>query len=290
MAKLQKSVLTFHVRGLAPGAVAADRQEVAQGNQGPRPGRTTLQTEEGEEEFKLVTLRAEHRPHRRDQQRPDCLRDHQGGPQARRRGRTLTSGRRGRGGSINETYLDLRVRQAEKPRDPADLRQQPVPDCGRAGRRFFVEALTWPRNRELSRHGSDGQGMGLVSDRDHSGCRRTRTSTTRQTTTSPSRSRPCWMRNARSAVCRSGTRSPPTATIAFKLKTISCYACAHKEEQRARSTRIKSPGNRRWFMRFPRTATRNCPHAGDYFEREAKAHMAEHERELKRRAKFKPRQ
>lgn len=74
-------------------------------------------------------------------------------------------------------------------------------------------------------------------------------------------------------------------TIAFKLKTISCYACAHKENEGPKHE-DKKPGESHVVYAVPEDGYEELPPRRDYFEREAKAHMAEHEREMKRREQF----
>jgi hypothetical protein len=73
--------------------------------------------------------------------------------------------------------------------------------------------------------------------------------------------------------------------IAFKLKTITCHSCAHKEQE-GPEHKDKKPGESHIVYAIPEDGVEELPSRGDYFEREAKAHMAEHEREAKRRAKY----
>lgn len=74
-------------------------------------------------------------------------------------------------------------------------------------------------------------------------------------------------------------------TIAFKLKTITCHACHHKETNQPKQE-DKKPGESQVVFAIPEDGYDELPPRSDYFEREAKAHMAEHEREMKRRAQF----
>lgn len=69
--------------------------------------------------------------------------------------------------------------------------------------------------------------------------------------------------------------------IGFKLKTIKCEACVYKAEHEPEK---KDPGESHLVYAVPDDEEGELPPRSDYFERELKAHMAEHERELKRRA------
>jgi hypothetical protein len=75
------------------------------------------------------------------------------------------------------------------------------------------------------------------------------------------------------------------STIAFKLKTITCYSCKHKDENEPKQE-DKKAGESQVVYAVPEDGYDKLPSRGSYFEREAKAHMAEHQRELARRAKF----
>lgn len=71
--------------------------------------------------------------------------------------------------------------------------------------------------------------------------------------------------------------------IGFKLKTISCYSCAHKKENEPKEPK---PGESQLVYPIPVDGVEALPPRSDYFEREAAAHMAEHAREEKRREQF----
>lgn len=74
-------------------------------------------------------------------------------------------------------------------------------------------------------------------------------------------------------------------SIGFKLKTISCYGCAHKDENGPKHE-DKKPGESHVVYAVPVDGYEELPSRNDYLEKTARQHMAEHERELKRRAKF----
>lgn len=78
-----------------------------------------------------------------------------------------------------------------------------------------------------------------------------------------------------------------SSEIGFKLKSITCFGCQHKETEGPESKDIK-PGESHVVYAVP--ADEDDPEAvlpsrRDYFERMAREHAAEHEREMKRRAK-----
>jgi hypothetical protein len=73
--------------------------------------------------------------------------------------------------------------------------------------------------------------------------------------------------------------------IGFKLKTVTCHACAHKKEHEPKAEDQK-PGESYVVYAVPEDGFEELPPRSDYFEREMRAHLAEHEREQKRRAKF----
>jgi hypothetical protein len=73
--------------------------------------------------------------------------------------------------------------------------------------------------------------------------------------------------------------------IDFKLKTVTCHACHHKETEGPKHE-DKKPGENQVVYAVPVDGVDELPSRSDYFEREARAHMAEHEREQKRRAQF----
>jgi len=73
--------------------------------------------------------------------------------------------------------------------------------------------------------------------------------------------------------------------IGFKLKTIKCEACVYKAENEPEA-KDKKAGESYVVYAVPDDEDGGeLPPRSDYFERERKAHMAEHERELKRKAK-----
>ena len=74
--------------------------------------------------------------------------------------------------------------------------------------------------------------------------------------------------------------------IGFKLKTITCQGCLHKETETKDQER--KPGETQVVYAVPADdddENAQLPPRSDYYKREAKAHMLEHERKLKRRAK-----
>jgi hypothetical protein len=75
--------------------------------------------------------------------------------------------------------------------------------------------------------------------------------------------------------------------IAFKLKSITCQGCLHKETE-TKDQELK-PGESHVVYAVPADAEDDpeakLPPRSDYFERAAKEHAAEHERLMKRRAK-----
>lgn len=74
-------------------------------------------------------------------------------------------------------------------------------------------------------------------------------------------------------------------TIAFKMKTITCYSCQHKDEHGPKSE-DKKAGESQVVYAVPEDGYEELPSRKSYYEREAKAHMAEHVKEMERRAKF----
>ena len=72
--------------------------------------------------------------------------------------------------------------------------------------------------------------------------------------------------------------------IGFKLKTITCYGCQHKETE-GPEYKDKKPGESQVVYAVPGEDTDELPSRKDYFDRQMKAHMAEHEREVARKAK-----
>jgi len=72
--------------------------------------------------------------------------------------------------------------------------------------------------------------------------------------------------------------------INFKLKTIQCESCLFKAENEPES-KDKKPGENHVVFAIPEDGVDELPPRSDYLERAQKAHMAEHEKELKRRAK-----
>lgn len=74
-------------------------------------------------------------------------------------------------------------------------------------------------------------------------------------------------------------------SIGFKLKHIKCEACTFKAENEPES-KDKKPGESHVVYAVPVDGFEELPPRSDYLERAARQHMAEHERELKRRAKF----
>jgi hypothetical protein len=71
--------------------------------------------------------------------------------------------------------------------------------------------------------------------------------------------------------------------IGFKLKTITCQGCLHKETETKDQER--KPGESKVVYAVPADDGESLPPRRDYYERAAKEHQAEHEREMKRRAK-----
>lgn len=71
--------------------------------------------------------------------------------------------------------------------------------------------------------------------------------------------------------------------IGFKLKTICCEACLFKAENEPEG-KDKKPGESHIVYAVPEDGAEELPPRSDYYEREREAHMAEHERELKRKA------
>jgi hypothetical protein len=70
--------------------------------------------------------------------------------------------------------------------------------------------------------------------------------------------------------------------IAFKLKTICCEACLFKEEEL--DGKDKKPGEDHIVFAVP-DGDAPLPPRSDYYTRAMKEHVAEHEREMKRKAK-----
>jgi hypothetical protein len=75
------------------------------------------------------------------------------------------------------------------------------------------------------------------------------------------------------------------SAIGFKLKTITCHACAHKE-QNSPEHKDKKAGESHVVYAVPEDGYDSLPSRGDYFKRAQREHQLEHERELKRLAKL----
>lgn len=73
-------------------------------------------------------------------------------------------------------------------------------------------------------------------------------------------------------------------SIAYKLKTITCNSCAHKEIET--KDKEKKPGESQVVYAVPELGFDELPPRSDYFERAQREHMLEHTRELKLRAQF----
>jgi hypothetical protein len=73
--------------------------------------------------------------------------------------------------------------------------------------------------------------------------------------------------------------------IGFKLKTIQCEACLFKSENEPES-KDKKAGEHQIVYAVPEDGVPDLPPRSDYLERQHKAHMAEHEKELNRRAEL----
>jgi hypothetical protein len=72
--------------------------------------------------------------------------------------------------------------------------------------------------------------------------------------------------------------------IGFKLKTLQCEACLFKAENEPES-KDKKAGESHVVFAVPDDEEGELPPRSDYLEREHKRHVAEQEKELKRRAK-----
>jgi hypothetical protein len=76
-----------------------------------------------------------------------------------------------------------------------------------------------------------------------------------------------------------------SSEIEYKLKTITCFGCQHKETS-GPEHKDRKPGESQVVYAVPaEDVAEKLPSRRDYFERLAKEHAAEHEREMKRRAK-----
>jgi len=76
-----------------------------------------------------------------------------------------------------------------------------------------------------------------------------------------------------------------SSEIDYKLKTITCFGCQHKEISGEEELK---PGESQVVYAVPaddEDPEAVLPSRRDYFERAAREHAAEHEREMKRRAK-----
>lgn len=73
--------------------------------------------------------------------------------------------------------------------------------------------------------------------------------------------------------------------IDFRLKTLKCEACLFKAENEPEA-KDKKAGESHVVYAVPDEGVEALPPRSDYLERERKAHMAEHARELKRRAEL----
>jgi hypothetical protein len=72
--------------------------------------------------------------------------------------------------------------------------------------------------------------------------------------------------------------------ISFKLKTITCYGCQHKETE-GPEHKDRKPGETQLVFAVPGEDAEELPPRRDFFERQAREHALEHQRELERRAK-----
>lgn len=78
-----------------------------------------------------------------------------------------------------------------------------------------------------------------------------------------------------------------SSAIAYQLKTITCHACEHKEVGPDGGKKPeRKPGESQIVYAVPEDGFEALPSRSDYYEREMKAHIAEHEREKKRKAKL----
>lgn len=75
-------------------------------------------------------------------------------------------------------------------------------------------------------------------------------------------------------------------TMEFKLKTVTCHACRHKDDHSPKPE-DKKAGESQVVYAVPVDGYDELPTRRAYFEKEAEAHMAEHWKEMERRAKFK---
>lgn len=71
--------------------------------------------------------------------------------------------------------------------------------------------------------------------------------------------------------------------VGFKLKTIKCHGCIHKATET--KDQEQKPGVSHVVYPVPADDSEELPPRSDYFEREARAHQLEHQRELERKAK-----
>jgi uncharacterized Zn finger protein (UPF0148 family) len=74
------------------------------------------------------------------------------------------------------------------------------------------------------------------------------------------------------------------SAIGFKLKTITCHACAHKDKN-SPEHKDKKAGESQVVYAAPEDGFDELPSRANYFERAQKEHALEHQREMKRKAK-----
>jgi hypothetical protein len=74
------------------------------------------------------------------------------------------------------------------------------------------------------------------------------------------------------------------SAIGFKLKTVTCYGCQHKDEHEP-DHKDRKAGESHVVYAVPEDGFEELPPRSDYFVRAAREHQLEHEREMKRRAK-----
>jgi hypothetical protein len=74
-------------------------------------------------------------------------------------------------------------------------------------------------------------------------------------------------------------------SIAYKLKTITCHSCAHKDKA-GPEAKDKKAGESHVVYAVPEYGYKELPSRASYFESEAIRHQAAHEKEAKLRAQF----
>lgn len=71
------------------------------------------------------------------------------------------------------------------------------------------------------------------------------------------------------------------SAVAFKLREVDCYACAHKETEEEQSKDKAKPGQSKLVYPVPEEGFEKLPSRGDFYEREHHKHVKALEAKIK---------